>query len=499
MPAEAGRRVRMGDRWLGAGEPVFVIAEIGLNHNGELGLALELIDLAAEAGADAVKFQKREVELCFTRAALDAPYPGRNRFGATYGAHKHALELSPKDYDVLRARSAERGVVFLVTPFDRVSADLVETLGCPAVKIASHNLTNLPLLDHVALTRRPILLSTGMADMSEVEAAVATIRRHQDELVLLQCTSSYPASVDELHLGVLTTYRERFRCPVGYSAHETVDATLHAAVALGACVIEKHFTRDKSLRGPDHAASFDPAELARDPRHPRGLRRAGRDHEGRHGGRVEEPREASPLARHRGRHRGRGHDRARDAHHQGARHGPPAGAHGRGRRPARARGHPRRHDAHRGSPRVKRGRDVTRRARKIRLLVLDVDGVLTDGRMVISERGDELKFFHTHDGMGVNLARRSGIAVALVTGEKSTIAQARGAKLGIEDVVLGARRKGEVLESLTAKYDVRADEVAFMGDDLLDIPALQRAGLAVAPANAVTEARAVAHVVTRAR
>lgn len=253
----------MGDRWLGAGEPVLVIAEIGLNHNGDLGLALELIDLAAEAGADAVKFQKREVELCFTRAALDAPYPGRNSFGATYGEHKDALELSPQDYDVLRARSAERGVVFLVTPFDRVSADLVETLGCPAIKIASHNLTNLPLLDHVARKRRPILLSTGMADMSEVEAAIATIRRHHDELVLLQCTSSYPAGVDELHLNVLTTYRERFGCPVGYSAHETVDATLHAAVALGACVVEKHFTRDKGLRGPDHAASFDPAELAR--------------------------------------------------------------------------------------------------------------------------------------------------------------------------------------------------------------------------------------------
>jgi len=148
-------------------------------------------------------------------------------------------------------------------------------------------------------------------------------------------------------------------------------------------------------------------------------------------------------------------------------------------------------------PRITGG--VRARARRVKLLVLDVDGVLTDGRMVISERGDELKFFHTHDGMGVNLARRSGIAVALVTGEKSTIAQARGAKLGLEDVVLGARRKGEVLETLTAKYDVRPDEVAFMGDDLLDIPALQRAGLAVAPANAVAEARAVAHVVTRAR
>ena len=148
---------------------------------------------------------------------------------------------------------------------------------------------------------------------------------------------------------------------------------------------------------------------------------------------------------------------------------------------------------------MKRTRDAAARARRVRLLVLDVDGVLTDGRMVISERGDELKSFHTHDGMGVNLARRSGIVVALVTGEKSPIAQARGAKLGVEDVVLGARRKGDVLTELTAKHGMRADEVAFMGDDILDIPALERAGLAVAPADAVPEVRALAHVVTRAR
>jgi 3-deoxy-D-manno-octulosonate 8-phosphate phosphatase (KDO 8-P phosphatase) len=147
---------------------------------------------------------------------------------------------------------------------------------------------------------------------------------------------------------------------------------------------------------------------------------------------------------------------------------------------------------------VKRTRDFAARARRVRLLVLDVDGVLTDGRMVISERGDELKFFHTHDGMAINLLRRSGIAVALVTGEKSPIAQTRGTKLGIEDIVLGARRKGETLAELTAKHGLAPEAVAFMGDDLLDLPALQRAGLAIAPANAVADVRAVAHLVTRA-
>jgi 3-deoxy-D-manno-octulosonate 8-phosphate phosphatase (KDO 8-P phosphatase) len=148
--------------------------------------------------------------------------------------------------------------------------------------------------------------------------------------------------------------------------------------------------------------------------------------------------------------------------------------------------------------RASRPRGVAARARRIRLLVLDVDGVLTDGRMILSEQGDELKAFHTHDGMGINLARRSGILVALVTGEKSPIAQSRGAKLGVEDVVLNARRKGEVLEELMTKHGVRREQTAFMGDDLIDLPALQRAGLAVAPANAVAEVRAAVHVVTRA-
>jgi sialic acid synthase SpsE len=256
-------QVKIGERVVGAGEPVLVIAEIGLNHNGYMGLALELIDLAAAAGADAVKFQKREVDRCFTRAALEAPYAGRNSFGATYGDHKRALELAPADYERLAAHSRERGITFLVTPFDEVSADLVERLGCPAIKIASHNMTNLPLLDHVARMRRPILLSTGMADMAEVEAAVATVRKHHDDLVLLQCTSSYPATLAELNLNVLTSYRERFGCAVGYSAHEPEVETVYAAVALGASVVEKHFTKDRGMRGPDHAASFDVDDMAR--------------------------------------------------------------------------------------------------------------------------------------------------------------------------------------------------------------------------------------------
>jgi 3-deoxy-D-manno-octulosonate 8-phosphate phosphatase (KDO 8-P phosphatase) len=139
------------------------------------------------------------------------------------------------------------------------------------------------------------------------------------------------------------------------------------------------------------------------------------------------------------------------------------------------------------------------RARRVRFFVMDVDGVLTDGRMVLSERGDELKFFHTHDGMGVALARLAGLRTAMITGEKTTIAQTRGTKLGVDEVVLGARRKGATLDELMAKHGMRPDEVAYVGDDLLDIPAMQRVGLAVAVAGAAAEVKAVAHVVTRAR
>ena len=143
-------------------------------------------------------------------------------------------------------------------------------------------------------------------------------------------------------------------------------------------------------------------------------------------------------------------------------------------------------------------RDVTVRARKIRLLVMDVDGVLTDGRMVLSDRGAELKMFHTHDGIGLALAHRAGLRTAMVTGETSPIAKARGEKLGVGTVVLGARRKGEVVEALLAEQGMPAEALAYIGDDLLDLPALQRAGLAVAVADAVADVRAVAHVVTKA-
>jgi len=144
-------------------------------------------------------------------------------------------------------------------------------------------------------------------------------------------------------------------------------------------------------------------------------------------------------------------------------------------------------------------RAIVARARKIRLLVMDVDGVLTDGRMILSERGDELKTFHTHDGVAVALAKRAGLRTAMVTGESSPIAKARGGKLGVDSVVLGARRKREVVEALRAEYDVAADAVAFIGDDLLDIPAMQVAGLAVTVADAPAQVKAVAHLVTRAR
>src|SRR5262245_43440927 len=149
--------------------------------------------------------------------------------------------------------------------------------------------------------------------------------------------------------------------------------------------------------------------------------------------------------------------------------------------------------------RVMPSRTVVARARKIRLLVMDVDGVLTDGRMILSERGDELKSFHTHDGIGLALAKRAGLRTALVTGESSPIAKTRGAKLGVDSVVIGARRKRESVEALRAEFDVTADAVAFIGDDLLDIPALQIAGLAVTVADASATVKAVAHVVTRAR
>ena len=261
-------------RLVGEGQPCYIIAEAGVNHNGDPTLAKQLVDIAADAGADAVKFQKRTVSDILIAEALTRPYTVPTSLGATYGEHREKLELSTEDWAGLRDHARSRGITLLASGWDVKSVDMLDDLGIPAFKIASADCSNLPLVEYIAKKGKPVLLSTGMSEMSEVEEAVATVRRHNDQLVLFQCTSTYPADNDQINLRVIQTYRERFRCVVGYSGHERGLAPTEAAVALGATVVERHFTIDRTMIGPDHAASLEPSGLQRLVRNIRNIEKA---------------------------------------------------------------------------------------------------------------------------------------------------------------------------------------------------------------------------------
>jgi sialic acid synthase SpsE len=263
----AGRRV-------GEGQPCYVIAEAGVNHNGDPELAHRLIDIAADAGADAVKFQKRTPADILTAEALQRPYTVPTSLGATYGEHRARLELSAEVYESLIAHAKARGITLLASGWDVRSIDFLEELGIPAYKIASADCSNLPLIEYIAKLGKPVLLSTGMSELSEVDEAVATVRRHNDQLVVFQCTSTYPTDNDQLNLRVILTYKARYRCVVGYSGHERGLAPTEAAVAIGAKVVERHFTIDRTMIGPDHAASLEPMGLQRLVRNIRNIEKA---------------------------------------------------------------------------------------------------------------------------------------------------------------------------------------------------------------------------------
>jgi N-acetylneuraminate synthase len=253
----------LGGRPIGQGR-VFVVAEAGVNHNGDMDLARRLVDAAAEAGADAVKFQTFRTDALVSRAAPKAGYQVETTgAGESQRAMLARLELNEAQHAELRDRAVARGILFFSTPFDEASADVLERLGVTVFKVPSGEVTNLPFLRHVARKGRPVILSTGMCTLVEVEAAVRAVREAGDPpLVLLHCLSAYPAPAAEVNLRAMATLRERFGVPVGFSDHTLGIQVALAAAALGAAVIEKHLTLDTALPGPDHRASLPPAEMA---------------------------------------------------------------------------------------------------------------------------------------------------------------------------------------------------------------------------------------------
>ncbi len=259
--------IRIGSRLIGDSHPTFIIAEIGVNHNGSLDLALKLIDLAVECGVDAVKFQKRDLTKIYPARYLDHPNVGEKSAGYMIPILQR-VELSEGDYHEIISYCNKKGVIFLCTPFDMSSVDFVDTLGVPAFKVASADLTNLMLLEHLVSKHKPLILSTGMSTMVELTTTVDFLRTTQVEFALLHCNSTYPAPFESINLRFIETLHN-FGVPVGYSGHERGIAITTAAVALGACIIERHLTLDRTMEGPDHAASLEPqgfSKLVRDVR-----------------------------------------------------------------------------------------------------------------------------------------------------------------------------------------------------------------------------------------
>jgi N-acetylneuraminate synthase len=252
--------IQIGKRLIGADQPCFIIAEIGINHNGDIDIAKRLIRVAAACGCDAVKFQKRTPELC-------VPLAQRNHMRDTpwgyisYMEYREKVEFGKEEYQEIDRYCREQDVLWFASCWDDPSVDFIQQFDPPCYKIASASLTNDALLRHTRATGKPLLLSTGMSSIEQIDHAVEVLG--SENLALLHTVSTYPAKYEELNLRAIATLRDRYGIPVGYSGHETGIATTVAAAALGACTVERHITLDRAMWGSDHAASLEPTGLTR--------------------------------------------------------------------------------------------------------------------------------------------------------------------------------------------------------------------------------------------
>lgn len=267
------RQFVIGEHVVADSSDCYVIAEIGHNHQGDVEKAKQLFAAAKECGVDAVKLQKRDNKTLYTRSMYNKPYDHENSFGPTYGAHREALEFGRDEYVELQRFARELGVTMFATAFDIPSADFLADLNMPAYKIASGDLRNTPLLEHVAKIGKPMIVSTGGGTMEDVQRAYDAIMPINQQLCLLQCTAAYPAAPEELNLRVIETYRAAFPdIVIGLSDHENGIAMAVAAYVLGARVVEQHFTLNHTWKGTDHAFSLEPIgmrKLVRDLRRTR--------------------------------------------------------------------------------------------------------------------------------------------------------------------------------------------------------------------------------------
>ncbi len=251
--------IRLGSKVVGAGRPCYVVAEIGFNHNGDIDLAKKLINVALGADCDAVKFQKRTIDVVYTPEELAKPR--ESPFGATNGDLKRGLEFEQEEYEEIDRYCREVKIDWFASCWDEASVDFIAQFKVPCFKIASASITDDNLLRHTRAVGKPIILSTGMSTIEQIDHAVDILGKR--DLVLLHACSTYPAYYEELNLKVMDVLRDRYSVPVGYSGHETGLPSSVAAAALGACIVERHITLDRSMWGSDHAASLEPNGITR--------------------------------------------------------------------------------------------------------------------------------------------------------------------------------------------------------------------------------------------
>lgn len=256
------KKIKIGHRTISENDDCFVIAEIGHNHQGDIETAKRLIETAKYCGVDAVKLQKRNNRSLFTKKYFDSPYNSENAFGHTYGLHRQSLEFGKKTYKYLKRYAEKLGLIFFATAWDHKSADFLNDIGVFCFKTASADIHNIALLTYVAKFKKPMIVSTGTATTEDVKRAYRAIMAINTKLVLMQCTTTYPASAHLLDLRVIETYRKEFpKAIIGFSSHFNGISVDPVAYTLGARVIEKHFTLDRTMKGSDHAFSLEPVGM----------------------------------------------------------------------------------------------------------------------------------------------------------------------------------------------------------------------------------------------
>lgn len=250
-------KTKLGDIYIGNDLPVQIIGEIGQNHNGSIENAKKLIDMCALCNIKFVKFQKRDIETEFTKKGYNRPYINKNSFGKIYGKHREFLELNKEQHRVLKEYANKKGLIYFCTPCDIPSLKIMEEIGCPFYKVASRDITNIPLLKELGKIGKSVIISTGMAEYEDIDLALKTLNLDTNKVVILQCTSEYPCPPKNCNLNVITTFKEKYQNVIGLSDHS--DGILAATIAslLGASIIEKHITLDRCMKGTDHPGSFE--------------------------------------------------------------------------------------------------------------------------------------------------------------------------------------------------------------------------------------------------